>query len=512
MKLRNDGMNISAILFAILFILNIPDMYGQIASNKKVKPPNIVLVYVDDLGYSDISSYGRKYGNSLTETPQIDQLVKEGMKFTNAYSPAPLCSPSRAALLTGRSPARLNFEFVTKWEDDFHPWDDDAWINHWKGRKLLPPPFTLNLPLEEVTIAESLTEAGYETAISGKWHVASHYKRYKGWRPTHGPKQQGFDYTAETFGSHPYSYKNEEGLGNFGEYEQGEYPPDELTNRAINFINQDHDRPFFLYVSHYYVHGPIDTKAKWLVEKYKNKTGSDVSNQRIQYAAFVETLDHYVGQLLKAIDSQGLRQNTVVVLTSDNGGHPEFAFNRPFRGSKWNLYEGGIRIPLIVRWPGIVKKGTSIDVPVIQTDLMPTFRELAGLKGEPKNKLDGKSILPLLHGRSAKKLSNRSIVWHFPYSHPEGQAYKKAKTDIGVEDGYTSRTTPQSAIRKGRYKFIYFYNNGEFELYDLLEDPAEQNDLSKERPWVAKKMKDVLFDKLFKADARFPRINPTYKR
>lgn len=478
-----------------------PVLHGQETSG----PPNIVLIYLDDLGFSDIGSYGRTYGNNLTETPHMDQLVKDGMKFTNAYAPAPLCSPSRAALLTGRSPARLHFEFVTKRETDFAEWEDEKWAEHWSDSELLPPPFTLNLPLEEVTIAEVLAVAGYQTAIVGKWHLNAHYQQYNGWSPVYGPRQQGFEYAMETFGAHSYAYRKKGGLGKFGDFKKGEYPRDELTDSAIDFIKQDHKRPFFLYVGHYFVHKPLDVKARWLVDKYKAKAGPDVSDQRILYAAVIETLDYYIGQLLEAIDARGLRENTMVILTSDNGGDPEFAFNRPFRGSKWNLYEGGIRVPLIVRWPGVVKEGSSTDVAVVQTDFMPTFREIAGLQGKPETELDGQSILPVLRGEPSGKFNSRSIVWHFPYSHPEGEAYKNARSDIGVEDEYISKTTPQSAIRKGRYKLIYFYNDSRFELYDLLEDPAEQSDISKQRPWDAQKMKKLLFDKLYDVDARFPR-------
>lgn len=500
------------VLKIILLALLLPATGSQVSAQRSdnQKKPNIVLIYIDDMGFSDLNSYGEPYGNTLTETPHIDQLTEEGMKFTNAYSSAPLCTPARAALLTGRSPVRLNFEFVTKYEDDEYSWDDPEWENHWSGHRLLPPPFTLNLPLKEITIAEALNKGGYKTAISGKWHVATHYKHYKGWSPTHGPVQQGFDDAEETFGSHPYSYRIGEKLEDSEKLESGEYPSDELTDRAIKFIQQDHDQPFFLFVSHYYVHTPIENKAEWLIEKYREKAGPDVAEERIQYAAFVETLDFYVGQVLEAIDTKNIQDDTIVILTSDNGGHPEFAFNRPFRGSKWNLYEGGIRVPLIVRWPGIVNKGTSTDVPVIQTDFMPTFREIAGLEERPEKKIDGESIIPILRGESTNKFNERPIIWHFPYYHPEGESYNRAKAEIGVEDGYISRTTPQSAIRKGKYKFIYFYEEDRFELYDLSNDPAEQNNLSKKRPWDAQKMKEILFKKLYDADARFPRKNPQY--
>jgi uncharacterized sulfatase len=469
--------------------------------------PNIVLIYVDDMGFSDISAYGSSHGQHLIETPNIDKLASEGKKFTNAYVAAPLCTPSRVGLLTGKTPARLNFEFVTKNEDENYSWDDPKWIDKWSAHRLLPPPFTLNLPLDEVTIAEALSEAGYETAISGKWHVATHYRHYKGWSPTHGPVQQGFDFAAETFGSHPYAHTVEQKEIELKDYETGKYPVDELTNRAIDFIEEDHDHPFFLFVSHYYVHTPIDTKAKWLIEKYRKKAGPDVSDERILYAAFVETLDFYIGQLLDAMASKNIQDDTIVVLTSDNGGHPEFAFNRPYRGSKWNLYEGGIRVPMIIRWPGIVKAGSESDLPISQIDFMPTFMEIAKVD-EGARKLDGISILPILRDGSLDdyEYNARSLYWHFPYYHPEGDAYNQAKRDIGIEDGYISRTTPQSAIRKGKLKLIYFYDEDRTELYDLSKDPSEQTDLSSVRPWDTNALKIELFEKLNDAGARFPRV------
>lgn len=492
------------VLVALLLFATGKHVSAQTFGNQQ--QPNIVLIYIDDMGYSDIAEYGGEYGQDLIETPNLDQLASEGKKFTNAYAPAPLCTPSRVGLLTGRTPARLNFEFVTKYEGDQYSWDDPEWVEKWSDHRLLPPPFTLNLPLEEVTIAEVLRDAGYETAISGKWHVATHYHHYKGWSPTHGPVQQGFDFAAETFGSHPYAYtvgnKEEENR----DYQTGEYPVDELTNRAIDFIEQDHDQPFFLFVSHYFVHTPIDINAKWLIEKYREKAGPDVSDERVLYAAFVETLDFYVGQVLDAIASQGLQDNTIVVLTSDNGGHPGFAFTRPFRGSKWNLYEGGIRVPMIVRWPGVVSAGSETDLPVSQVDFMPTFMELANAQNSDKI-LDGHSIVPILMSSSTDEFTNRSLYWHFPYYHPEGEAFEKARTEIGVEDGYVSRTTPQSAIRKGSLKLIYFYDEERAELYDLLKDPSEQNDLSLIRPWDAEAMKNELFRKLNEVGARYPRVH-----
>ncbi len=464
--------------------------------------PNILLIYADDLGYADLGYYGSAYGNNFIETPHLDQLAKEGMKFNHAYASAPLCSPSRAALLTGKTPARLGFEFVTKYEKDSLTWEDKAWQNRFKDKALVAPPYTLNLPLEEVTLAEALQAEGYTTGIAGKWHVASHYQKYKGWHPQYGPAQQGFDWTAETFGSHPYGYEE----GKISSTEDGEFPVDALTEQAINFLQKDHQQPFFLFVSHYYVHTPLDNTRKWLIEKYRRKAGKGITEDRIRYAAFVETLDHYVGKLLEALAAEGLAENTLVLFTSDNGGHPAFAYNRPFRGSKWNLYEGGIRVPLLARWPGVIEKQTTCEDPVVQYDFLPTFLEIANPAATLERPVDGISILPLLKGQNDATFENdRALIWHFPYYHPEGELFEAAEPKIGVEDGYVSQTYPQSSIRKGDYKLLYFYEEDRVELYNLINDPSEKKDLSVQKAGEAKALKEQLFAYLFEVNARFPR-------
>ena len=402
-------------------------------------------------------------------------------------------------MLTGKSPARLGFEFVTQYETENFRWSDQKWRSKFEGRSLVPPPFKLNLPLAEVTLAEMLETQNYQTAIAGKWHVSTHYKEYNGWNPDFGPSKQGFQWTANTFGA--FKPAKQEDILN-----TNEFPEDALTDRAIDFINEKHTKPFFLYVSHYYVHTPLDKRVKWLTDKYKQKAKAGESAQRIIYAANVETMDHFVGKLLDAIDSAGIRENTMVIFTSDNGGMPEFAYNRPFRGSKWNLYEGGVKIPMIVRWPGVVKEGSTSNSPVIQTDFMPTFYEISGGTGV-KPGPDGFSIVPLLKGLESQKINERSLVWHFPYYHPEGAKYEPAGNEIGYEDGFISKTKPQSAIRKGNLKYIYFYELKKGELYDLAKDPGEKHDLSNSRPEETKRMKSALMTYLIKVKARFPQQN-----
>jgi arylsulfatase A-like enzyme len=449
--------------------------------------PNIVFILADDLGWRDLACYGSPWH----ETPHLDRLAREGMRFTTAYASAPICSASRASLLTGKSPARLGFEFVTK-----EPGTEVS------SRPMQAPPYPLNLALEEKTLAEVLGPAGYRTGFFGKWHVSQHNDYYLGWSTTHGPLQQGFDEGDSDFGSHSYSYKQNKALAG-QPLPAGEFPADSLTDRAISFIRAQKDRPFFLYLSQYYVHTPIRTRTPWLTEKYRAKLPPGAAPERAVYGGMVETLDHLVGRVLRALDEAGVADNTLLIFMSDNGGHPEFAANGPLRGSKWNVYEGGIRVPLIVRWPGHVAAGSTCETPVIGSDLMPTLSAVAGTTppaGEPQ---DGVNILPLLRGE--KTVSRpQPMVWHFPYYHPEGPAFDEARPAVGIDDFQTSQTRPQSAIRLGNYALLHFYEDGRDELYDLADDVGEQRDLSKEKPKKAAKLRAALDDYLKQVNARFP--------
>ena len=460
----------------------------SVANAAPATRPNIVLIVADDLGWRDL----RCYGSEIHDTPNLDRLAAEGMRFTQGYAAAPICSASRAALLTGRSPARLNFEFVTKAEP---------------GRQemklpLQTPPFTLDLPLEEITFAEPIGAAGYVTALFGKWHVSRHVGGYLGWSPTHGPLQQGFKDGDREFGSHPYGDAARTDAENAAELTRGDYGRDALTERAIGFLEKNRDRPFLLELSHYYVHTPVRTRAKWLEEKYASRLPDGAVRSRATYGAMVETLDHLVGRVLRALDELGLTDRTLVVFTSDNGGHPEFAANGPLRGSKWNVYEGGIRVPFIVRWPDQVRAGSVTDVPVINTDLFPTFCEIAGAKVPPGVTFDGESLVGLLRGKGTVNAS-RALVWHFPYYHPEGP-FGRTQARIGVNDFAVSQTRPQSAIRKGDYKLVRFYENDRDELYRLSGDLSEQHDLAAREPEKARELRRELDEYLRSAHARLP--------
>ncbi len=451
------------------------------------KSPNIVFILVDDLAWSDLGCYG----NNRHDTPHIDRLANAGMRFTQAYAPAPICSASRAAILTGKSPARLNFEFVTKDQPGQQQLDVP----------LQSPPFTLNLPLGEVTMGEALSAAGYRTGFFGKWHINQHYKSYLGWSPTHGPIQQGFQVGDSDFGSHPYIYRAHRKLKDAAVAE-AEFPGDTLLDRAIGFIQQKRDEPYFLYLSLYYVHDPIHTRCEWLIRKYKKRLAKDEPDVRASYAAMIQTLDHLVGRALAAIDRTGMADNTLVVLMSDNGGHPNYTSNAPLRGSKWNLYEGGIRVPLIVRWPGRVLVKSRCDAIVHGCDLLPTFCQIAGAKFSVKD-LDGVSLVPVFKNASATLDRRQPLVWHFPYYHPE-KRFAQAPKAIGLADFATSQTRPHSAIRAGRWKLLHFYEEDRVELFDLTTDLSEQMDLASQRPNVTKRLKADLSSYLRRVEARLP--------
>lgn len=463
-------------------------------------PPNILFILADDLAWSDLGCYGHPWHR----TPHLDKLAANGNRFTQAYAPAPICSASRASILTGKTPARLNFEFVTKNEPGHQKVD--------LATPLTAPPFTLNLPLHEQTIAERLSEFGYQTAFFGKWHLNPHHKRYLGWSPTHGPSSQGFHVAEEDFGAHPYAWKQSpvETIR-----ESGEFAKDTMVEKVCQYLQKDHERPFFAMASSFYVHTPVRTPCQWLRDHYEQRIPDDSPRrkQRIEYAAFLETFDHHVGQILAALDNAGQSERTIVVFLSDNGGHPEYTANAPLRGSKWNLYEGGIRVPMIVRLPKQLARRT-IEQPVVGYDLLPTMLEWAGSNADPSirstkdmEQIDGTSFASLLDPSSDRPANTqRNLLWHFPYYHPE-TGFAKAPESIGIDDFVTSRTRPQSAIRRGKYKLLHFAEDDRIELYDLSKDIGEQRDLSGEQADIARRLRDELQDELKRSNARFATAN-----
>lgn len=389
--------------------------------------PNVVLINADDLGINDLRCYGRKDHN----TPHLDSLAKQGMRFTSAYVAQPICSPSRAGLMSGKHPARLHIT-------TYIPGRPDA-----KSQKLLHPKMRMELPLEEKTLAEYLKDAGYATGIVGKWHLGA-----KGFTP----ERQGFDFV---FTGKPNTTPSDEEGG------KGEY---ELTAKAIEFVEKNKSKPFFLYLAHNNPHIPLAAKAE-LVKKNK-----DAFNP--VYAACIETLDDSVGLLLKKLDGLKLSANTIVIFTSDNGGvHvPEGkedapTHNTPHRAGKGFLYEGGLRVPLILRWPGKVKAGSVTDDPVVNMDLLPTLLAACGQK--VPDGLDGEDVSELWLGKAKPK--GRVFYWHNPHYNNQGGR-------------------PSGAVREGKWKYVEPYDGGKAELYDLAADPGETKDLAGDEKQRASKM------------------------
>ena len=419
-----------------------------------IPPPNILLIYIDDLGWRDLSVQGSTY----YETPNIDRLAAQGLRFTSAYANAPNCAPSRAALLSGQYAPRTGIYTV-----------GSAARGRAEDRKLVPVDNRTELSLEVVTLAEALRDAGYETGHVGKWHLGG-----EGFLPT----AQGFDWAvAGDESGNPASYfypyrRGQRSIPDLDEGAEGEYLPDRLTDEAIGFLEAAGEAPFFLYLSHYSVHAPIQGRPD-LVERHRDRPGSQ-GQDNPEYAAMVHAVDEGVGRLMDALDRLRLADNTAVIFYSDNGGFGPVTSMAPLRGSKGMLYEGGIREPLLVRWPGRVEAGSVTDVPVTGVDFYPTLLEIAGGAAPLGHTLDGSSFLPVLAGVDGADRSDaveRDLFWHFP-------AYLEA--DRSVAGPW--RTTPTSAMRRGSHKLIHFFEDDRWELYDLSEDISESLDLSTELP------------------------------
>lgn len=464
----------------------------------KAARPNVLFFLVDDLGWSDPGYAGSRF----YETPHIDQLARDGRVFTNAYAPAPVCSPTRAAIMTGKYPVRTGIT-------DYIGAPQQA---QWKrNTRLLPPDYTTRLALEEVTLAEAFREGGYSTYFAGKWHLGPE---------GYWPENQGFEIN---FGGVD---KGNPGKGYFAPYRnprlqdgpEGEYLPERLARETVSFVRRQKEssRPFLIYHSFYLVHTPLLPK-KELEEKYKVKKkasgledefktiGEDVydsskerqarvSHSHPGYAAMVEALDNAVGSIIDALKEEGLYENTIIVFTSDNGGlstsEGQPTGNEPLRAGKGWPYEGGVKVPLIVRWPGGTGSGSVSDQLVVSTDFYPTLLEAAGLPLRPKQHTDGISFVPVLKG---KKGERHEIFWHYPHYGNQGGA-------------------PYSAVREGNYKLIRFYEKGGYyELYNLEKDPSETTDLSGKEKKTYLRLQKKLEGFLRETAAAFPAANPGHK-
>ncbi len=450
--------------------------------------PNFVFFLVDDLGWTDLGCFG----STFYETPNVDRLAAEGMRFTNAYAACPVCSPTRASIMTGKYPARMATT------DYFGAAQPEKWK---RNTPLLPASYLDRLPHEEVTLAEAFKEAGYATFFAGKWHLGPE----EFW-----PETQGFDVNKGgiTRGG-PYGgkkYFSPYGNPRLEDGPEGEHLPDRLAQEAVRFIDEHQEEPFLAYVSFYSVHTPLMARRD-LRKKYTEKRkqappeswGQDggrkvrlVQNHPV-YGGMVEAMDLAVGNVLDALDDMDLGDNTVVIFMSDNGGlstsegHP--TSNLPLRAGKGWTYEGGIREPMIVRGPAVSQVGTVCDIPVISTDFYPTMLDVAGLPPRPEQHCDGVSIRPLLQGND---MPERAMYWHYPHHGNQGGS-------------------PSGAVRLGDWKLIEFFGDGRLELYNLGNDIAEKNDLAKAMPGKTQELAAMLRAWQKEVGARFPTANPAYK-
>ncbi|MCC6492491.1 MAG: sulfatase [Pirellulales bacterium] len=440
---------------------------GHSAAGEESRPLNVVLIVADDLGWTDLSCYG----SDLYQSPHLDQLARDGVRFTANYSACTVCSPTRAALLTGKYPARLR---VTDWIPGLPP----------SNPKLTVPDFTKHLPLEERTLAEVLHEAGYATASIGKWHLGG---------PDFYPEKHGFDLNvAGTDQPQPRpGYFAPYAIDTIEQGPKGEYITDRLGVEAVEFIRANADRPFFLYLPHFAVHLPVQAKKK-LIAKYQARVHEGMNHANAAYAAMIDSMDQTVGQIRNTLDELGIAERTVIIFTSDNGGRIPTSSNAPLRAGKGSCYEGGVRVPLIVYWPGVTPAGLEIDAPVITTDIFPTTLAMTGQTIENKASLDGVSLAPLL--RQDGTIADRDLFWHYPhYQHYQLEG-----------------TTPYGAIRRGDWKLIEYYDGAPAELYNLREDISEKHNLAATERDRVKELGAALAAWRAAVGAQMPAPNPNY--
>ena len=432
--------------------------------------PNVIFILADDLGWRDVSydvGYGYT-GSRFYQTPNLDRLAAEGMRFTDAYAACPVCSPTRASIMTGKYPARIHLT---------------DWINghNRPNAPLKIPDWTHYMKLEETTIAEALRQAGYATCHVGKWHLGDD--------PKYWPEHQGFDINK---GGHSAGAPRGSGryfvpYGNprLADGPPGEYLTDREGAEAAAFVQQNVDRPFFLYMAHYAVHTPLMAKQD-IKDKYAARPPA-TGHSNSTYAAMIHSMDQAVGRVLDTVRTLGIEKDTIVCFMSDNGGLLGPTNNRPLRGGKGQAYEGGIREPMIVKWPGVIEPGSSCSEPVISMDFYPTILHMAGLPPRPAQHLDGRSLVPLLRQRGS--LDRDAIYWHYPHYHT------------------ANSHGPFGAVRAGRWKLIEFYENMNVELYDLAADLGENIDLAAALPARTDELRNKLHAWRTAVGARMPTPN-----
>jgi arylsulfatase A-like enzyme len=474
----------SALFVGICLLLALP----AITYARPPAPPNVVFFLVDDLGWRDLACFG----STFYETPHVDRLAATGMKFTQAYAACPVCSPTRASILTGKYPQRTGIT-------DYIAVNRSNQPEKWSRRtRLLPAPYADRMALNEITLAEALKQAGYATFFAGKWHLGpqDYYPEDQGFDVNKG----GLEWGAPSAGNRYFSpYGNPK----LPDGPPGEHLPARLAAETAAFIQAHRDRPFLAYLSFYSVHVPLMARDD-LLRKYEAKakqfhtTGPEWGTERKQqvrlvqnlpvYAAMVEAMDQAVGTVLHKLDELGLSDHTIVIFMSDNGGlataegHP--TSNLPLRAGKGWLYEGGIREPMIIRAPGTTKPGSACDTPVISTDFFPSILELCGLPIHDRP-IDGRSLVPLLAGQP---LNRGPIFWHYPHYGNQGGA-------------------PSGAVRDGDWKLIEWYEDGTRELFNIREDIGEHHNRAADRPDKVRDLAAKLDAWRRSVGARMPTLN-----
>ena len=448
-------------------------------SQTKAQKPNVLMILVDDLGWTDLGSFG----SDLYQTPNIDKLASQAVVFTNSYAACTVCSPTRASIVTGKYPARLH---LTDWiEGHKFPW-----------AKLSVPNWTMYLEAKEYTIAEAFKDGGYKTAHFGKWHLG---EKEENW-----PENQGFDVNIGGWKKGaPHKDKKKGYTGYFSPYgnprmqdgPKGEYLTERLTDEVCEYIDENDDSPFFINFWMYNVHMPLQAKQE-KIAKYKKLVDPTARHKNPSYAAMVEHVDEAVGQVIAKLKEKGLYKNTIILFASDNGGlvgrsKKPVTSNAPLRNGKGDIYEGGVRIPTIIYAPKQQFENKKIDLPIISMDYYPTLMDLAGISSEKTKAqtLDGKSLLPLLSDNTA--IERQAIYWHYPHYHQEG----------GV---------PYSAIRMGDWKLIQNFEDNNYELYNLAQDIEEADNCKRDYPEQFEVLKKKLEDWRTKVNAQVVTENTNF--
>ena len=458
-------------------------------SSTRVSQPNVVLVLVDDMGWTDSSVYGSEY----YRTPNLERLAQRGMRFDRAYAPSATCAPSRAAILTGKYPARLKMTAITGGRPRGRKQRPKAAAAPWK--RVIPPRTRPELPLQEYTIAEALRDAGYRTGLIGKWHLGSHGSV---------PEQHGFGVSvggART-GSTP-SYHAPYGIASLRDGPAGEYLTDRLTEEALAFIDANRDGPFFLTLWHYAVHAPWGHKREITVQWRGRRDPTGRHGNPIM-GSMLQSVDDGLGRILDKLDALGIADETIVIFTSDNGGSTTArgpgnrppTSNSPLRSGKGAFYEGGIRVPCVVAWPGVVPPGSVSDEVVSSIDFYPTLLQATGLAARAGQILDGASLVPVLERTG--RLDRDALFWHRPHY------------------GRQTRMPPGTAVLSGSWKLMRFYGEGAmgrnaYRLYDLHADPGERKNLAESMPTKVAALDALIEKHLLATSADLPRPNPNWE-